>query len=78
MFYGTPIIYNVQMLPEKFRMIMNFNPMAHFVNAYRNIFLYKSRPEISSLIFIVCLSIIVLVIGYTVFKKLEKGFAEEV
>ncbi len=78
LFYATPIIYNVQMLPDKFRKIMNFNPMAHFINAYRDVFYYKTSPNLSSLFFIFCLSIIVLIIGYSVFKKLEKGFAEEV
>ena len=77
-FYATPIIYNVEMLPERFRSLLFFNPMAHFVNQYRNIFYYKTSPDFTSLFFMLCLSLIFLVIGYCVFQKLEKGFAEEV
>lgn len=77
-FYATPIIYNIEMLPEKFRSILNFNPMVHFINAYRDIFYYKTSPSIMSLMLIFGISIIMLVIGYSIFKKLEKGFAEEV
>ena len=77
-FYATPIIYNVEMLPDKFRAFMNFNPMAHIINAYRNIFYYKTSPDLLSLFGMFCVSIIVLVLGYLIFTKLEKGFAEEV
>ena len=66
------------MLPDKFKTLMKFNPMAHFINAYRNVFYYKSHPEFSSLFFVLCLSILILIIGYNIFNKLEKGFAEEV
>ena len=78
LFYATPIIYNMDMLPDKFKMLMNYNPMAHFINAYRNIFYYKTNPDLYSLIFIFCFSLIILIVGYSVFNKLEKGFAEEV
>ena len=78
LFYATPIIYNVEMLPDKFRQLLMFNPMAHFINQYRNIFYYKAMPDFLSMLFMLCLSIIMLVIGYCIFKKLEKGFAEEV
>lgn len=77
-FYATPIIYNAQMLPGKFQKLLNFNPMTHFINQYRNIFYYKTNPDFSSMLFIFILSLVILVIGYNIFKKLEKGFAEEV
>ena len=78
LFYATPIIYNVEMLPDKFRQLLIFNPMANFISMYRNIFYYKIHPEFSSLILMLLISIIVFIFGYSIFKKLEKGFAEEV
>ena len=77
-FYATPIIYNIEMLPERFRNIIMLNPMVHFINAYRDIFYNKTSPSIASLSIIFGISLIMLFIGYNVFKKLEKGFAEEV
>lgn len=77
-FYATPIIYNPNMIPENFRWLLYLNPMAHIIAAYRSIFYYKSMPEFSSLIYVGILSFLVLIIGYLIFKKLEKGFAEEV
>jgi len=77
LFYATPIIYNVSMFPAKFRWILYLNPMAHLIDAYRAIFYYKTVPNLSSLGLVGVVSLVVLVIGYLIFKKLEKGFAEE-
>ena len=77
-FYGTPILYNVSMFPEKFRWILYLNPLAHIIDAYRAIFYYKQTPDLYSMGVVGAASFIILIIGFLVFKKLEKGFAEEV
>lgn len=77
-FYATPIIYNIEMLPDKFQKLLNFNPMAVLIAQYRNIFYNKTSPEFYKLFLMFIVSIIILIIGYTIFSKLEKGFAEEV
>ena len=78
LFYATPIVYDVTMIPERFRWILYLNPMAHFLDAYRAIFYSKTMPDLKSLGIIGLISFLVLIIGYKIFKKLEKGFAEEV
>ena len=78
LFYATPIIYNVQIFPEKYRFILYLNPMTHIIGAYRSIFYYQTMPDIQSLLIILLFSLAMLVFGYMIFKKLEKGFAEEV
>ena len=76
-FYATPIIYNVSMFPVQFRWVLYLNPMAHLVDAYRAIFYYKTMPNFESLGLVGAVSLVVLILGYLVFSKLEKGFAEE-
>ena len=78
LFYATPILYTVDMFPPKFQWILYLNPMTRLVDAYRDIFYYKTMPDVSSLIFIAIFALLVLGIGYIIFRKLEKGFAEEV
>ena len=78
LFYATPIVYNITMIPERFRWILYLNPMAHFLDAYRAIFYSKTMPDLKSLGIIGIISFLVLIIGYKIFKKLENGFAEEV
>ena len=74
----SPILYTVDMFPPKFQWILYLNPMTHLVDSYRDIFYYKTMPDVSSLVFIAIFALLVLGIGYIIFRKLEKGFAEEV
>ena len=78
LFYGTPIIYSISMFPEKFRWLLNLNPMAHIVEAYRSILYYLQWPDFKSLGLVALFSFGVMLTGYAIFRKLEKGFAEEV
>ena len=78
LFYATPILYTASMFPSKVRWILYLNPMSSIVDAYRSIFYYKVMPNLTSLAFVGILSFIILIIGYIIFRKLEKGFAEEV
>lgn len=79
LFYGTPIVYALEQFSSAgilFEMV-RLNPMTMFVQAYRDVFFYHQWPSMISLIILFVLSIGVLIIGFIVFKKLEKGFAEE-
>lgn len=78
LFYATPILYTPDIFPEKISLIIKLNPMAHLINAYRDIFYYKTTPDLLSLGVVGVISIIILIIGYLIFDKLQKGFAEEV
>ena len=51
--------------------------MAQLVEAYRSIFYYHQMPHWSILGIWGIGSIVLLVIGYLIFKKLEKRFVEE-
>ena len=77
MFYATPIVFSRESIPEAFRPIINLNPMAHIINGYRDIFYYQQLPDFKSLGMLFILSIAVCIIGYFIFKKLQKGFAKE-
>lgn len=76
-FYGTPIVYKLEQLPEKLQVLMNINPMTHLINAYRDIFYYQQMPNVKILGILFVISLALLIIGYFIFKKLQKGFAEE-
>lgn len=76
-FYATPIVYQVSMLPEKFQWVLKFNPMAQLVEAYRAILYYHQLPDFTMLGIWGILSVILLILGYMIFKNLEKSFVEE-
>ena len=80
-FYATPILYDINTFssaPTWVYNLMKWNPMAVIIGSYRDIFYWGSTPQIGSLIIVLFGSLLLCVIGLTVFKKLSKGFAEEV
>jgi lipopolysaccharide transport system permease protein len=91
-FFGTPIIYPLAMVPERFQFWMQLNPMAVFATFYRDIFYYVKFPDFVKYqdsfglyipdyrIILICLGVTfgIFFLGYFVFKKIEPRFAEEV
>ena len=76
-FYGTPIVYKLEQLPANLQVIMQLNPMTHLINAYRDIFYYQQMPNLKMLGIILLIGLALTVVGYFIFKKLQKGFAEQ-
>lgn len=76
--YLTPVIYPTEMFPERFRFIFQLNPMAVFVNAYRQVILGGGEPNYASLAIGLILSIVLTLLGYRFFKKREGEFADVV
>lgn len=77
LFYATPVLYSSTLFPEKVRWILYLNPMTTIINSYRDIFYYQQLPDLFILFIVFVVSLIILLLGILIFKKLEKGFAEE-
>ncbi len=75
--YLTPIMYDRSIVPEKVLPVFNLNPMTHIIGCYRDVLYYKQIPALSSLLSSAVLGIIILAVGWVVFEKLQRHFAEE-
>jgi ABC-type polysaccharide/polyol phosphate export permease len=76
MLFITPIIYPVSMVHESIRpYYLVLNPMAVFIDGYRQVLLYGSPPG-EFLPVAAVISLLTFVIGYLVFKRLETSFAD--
>lgn len=76
--YITPVIYPADLVPDKYRLLFQINPMAVFINAYRQVILGGGPPKYSSLLVGLVVSTIVLLIGFSYFKSREKIFADNI
>lgn len=76
LFYLTPILYPLRLFDGISSKIFNLNPFAHIINAYHNIFYYHTVPDILSLLNVTLIGIVVFTIGFKIFMKYEKTFAE--
>ena len=77
LFYATPILYSTELFGSK-AWILQLNPMTTIINSYRDILYSKTMPNLTMLFCVLMGSILLLLIGIFIFRKLEKGFAEEV
>jgi lipopolysaccharide transport system permease protein len=79
-FFLTPIIYDIDKLtsPTLRLAVMILNPLAGLIVAYRHVLYTGDMPDLALLAVTAAESIIVLVIGALVFKRLSPAFAEEV
>ena len=78
LFYATPILYPTTLFPERVRWILCVNPLTELIEAYRDIFMYHQLPSLLPTLYLLGITIVVFFIGLLIFRKLEKGFAEEI
>ena len=77
LFYAAPIVYSQDSIPENYQWILRINPMTYIINSYRDIFYYQRMIQIKPLLYLIVFGVIACIIGYIIFSKLQKGFAEQ-
>ncbi len=77
-FWGTPIFWDIQIMPPKIQMLLKLNPMLYIVQGYRDCFIYQKgfwlHPYLTLYFWVVTLFI--LVVGILVFQRLKPQFAD--
>lgn len=75
MFYGTPVLYAENLIPEQYKVILQINPMAGLIINWRNVLM---TGEFSYELFGVTVlwSVVLLAISHWIYKKLVWRFAE--
>jgi ABC-2 type transport system permease protein len=77
-FWLTPIIWPLNLVPEKLRDYVYLNPFTSFVQAYRDIILHNQLPQPLILAMMVVIGILAFLLGASVFQKKQRRFAEEI
>jgi ABC-type polysaccharide/polyol phosphate export permease len=77
-FYLTPILYPVDIVPERYHLLFDLNPNAVFVNAYRRVVLMDISPGADRLLLGAAVALLTFIIGYYLFKKMEPDFADKI
>ncbi len=74
--YLTPIIYPVDVVPERFRTLYMLNPMAVLIDGYRRVILYREWLDPTQLLVAALISVAVFTLAYAYFKRAEAVFAD--
>jgi lipopolysaccharide transport system permease protein len=75
-FWLNPIVYVFDILPEYVKSYIVYNPAFWFISAYQNIFVFHKPPNFHYLILLTILGHTILIIGYLMFKQLEKDLRD--
>lgn len=75
--FMSPVMYPISQIPEKYRSLFSLNPMASIINSYRDILYYKQIPDLKSIFGSFITGIVLCLVGFLLFNKLQKHFAEE-
>ncbi len=76
--FATPVAYNIsQLLSPGWRLVYSFaNPMAPIIDSYRRTVLYGLPPQWLYLGAGAVSSLVILIVGLRIFKRLELGIAD--
>ncbi len=77
LFFVTPVFYSDDRFPKKYQAILNLNPVAQIIGAYREILLRGIVPEPRILSWIAFISLLLLFAGYQLFQRMRNRFVEE-
>lgn len=75
-FYASPSMWYLDMLPEKLKGLIWFNPNTAFFNSMRNIFMWNKSPDYKWLGIWAVFSVITLLFGIILIYRSEKNYSK--
>jgi ABC-2 type transport system permease protein len=77
-FFLTPIVYSLDLVPQRLRPILALNPMAWDISSFQDVWFYGRLPNWSYFLGFCAVSALTLLVGIIVYGRLSLRFAEEV
>jgi lipopolysaccharide transport system permease protein len=74
--YLTPILYPENMIPQKYKWMVDLNPMAPLIRNYRRILLDGKTPDWRGLGVTMAFALVCFFFGYWWFERTKKAFAD--
>jgi lipopolysaccharide transport system permease protein len=75
-FFATPIVYPASLVPDRFRPILEANPVAHLVAWYRAAFTLHELPPAGSVLYLTVFSAFAALLGGLLFLRARPHFAD--
>jgi lipopolysaccharide transport system permease protein len=77
LFFLTPVFYDVSAIPDRFRIVFQFNPVSNLLTAYRNILVNGRFPTGIDLLLLGSVAVTLVAVGYFVMRRASHQFIEE-
>ncbi len=72
--YATPIFYPYDMLAGWMQQVMQFNPMFHYVQFFRDIMMWNINPGLLECLICLGMAAVTFLVGFIVFRKTQSKF----
>lgn len=76
--YATPVIYSISSIPEKYRYLVEANPLTSIFECFRYGYLGSGTFDSNSLFYSTGVIVVLLALGVVIFNKVEKSFMDTV
>jgi lipopolysaccharide transport system permease protein len=76
--YTTPVIYPLSTIPEKYRWVIEANPVSSIIETFRYIFLGEGTFSWNSLMYSTVFTLVLMFIAMIVFNRTEKNFMDTI
>ena len=74
--YASPVAYSAALVPTKYKLIFELNPLTGLLEAFRWSLLGTAHPAWGSVIYAAVVTVLVFILGAFSFKKMERKFAD--
>jgi lipopolysaccharide transport system permease protein len=69
LFWFTPIVYPVSIIPEQYIPLLQLSPIFTFVEAYHQMIVYHQVPQLGGMVFIGVLAALLCLFAFTLFRR---------
>ena len=76
--YATPVVYPISQVPERFRFLYHFNPMAAVVTNFRAMIMGIGSVDYYDTLISISIMTFMLLLGVVIFSRVEKSFMDTI
>lgn len=74
--YGSPLVYSTSLIPPKWQILYHLNPMAGIIDGFRWALLGNREFPLTGLLMAVPGALALFLVGFLVFQRVERSFAD--
>jgi len=76
-FYLSPVVYDSSLIPARYKLVYSLNPVTVLIDSTREILLHNQAPTFLQGLGLLASIGTMFVIGFMIFRRIERSFAEE-
>lgn len=77
-FWGTPIVYTIDMVPESFAVIFALNPMVHLIGGFRDVMVYHRWPDLAGMAVLLLLAVVLNTVALLLYRRAKNEITEAI